>query len=130
MSEEIKEPTAFYRETAITQAREKKHDFPVKEVYDAVYKAMLPYLFEHQLQPRSIATTMLMVVFDTLTTAMASTDYEHAEKEHGITYEGDMQGFVEALMMMLNAIPDGIGANARLLMDKKSLFNLREELNS
>jgi hypothetical protein len=130
MTEEIKEPTAFYRETAIAQSLEKKHDFPVKEVYDAVCKAMLPYLFERQLQPRSIATTMLMVVFDTLTTAMASTDYEHMEKKHGVTYESDMQGFVEALMLMLNAMPDAMGANARLLMDKKSIFNLKETLNS
>jgi hypothetical protein len=34
------------------------------------------------------------------------------------------------LMIMINAMPDGVGSNARLLIDKKSIFNIKEELNS
>ena len=123
MSDEIKEPTAFYRELAMYNKN--KDDFPYGEVYDALYKATLPFLFERQLQPRHITTTILMYAFDVVSTAMATSKYNEE-----ITFETDMQSFIEALMIMINAMPDGVGGNARLLIDQKSIFNIKEELNS
>jgi len=122
---EIKEPTAFYREIAITQTTKNEVDFPYKEVYDAVYKATLPFLFERQLQPRHITSAILTFAFDVITTAMATTNYTEE-----INLEKDMQGFIETLMLMLNAMENGIGANARLLVDKKSIFNIKETFDS
>lgn len=122
---EIKEPTAFYREIAIAQAVDNNTDFPYQEVYDAIYKATLPFLFERQLQPRHITSAILTYAFDVITSAMAITQYNDE-----ITLEKDMQGYIETLMMMLNAMENGIGANARLLVDKKSIFNIKEKLDS
>lgn len=130
MSEELKEPTAFYREGGIEHTERKKIDFPTKEVYDAIYKAVLPLIFDRQLQPRHLASVMLMFAFDVVTTAMAVTDYEAKINGKIIPFEEDMQAFIEQLVIMINAMPDATGANARLLIDKKSIFNLTEELNS
>lgn len=125
---EIKEPTAFYRETTIAQVGESGNEFPYKEFYDAVYKAVLPFLFERQLQPRYITTALFTFAFDVITTAMAITKYDDdAPNPEGQSFEGDMQGFIESLMILINAMPDATGANGRLLIDRLSLFNLKQE---
>lgn len=127
---DIKEPTAFYREVGTQNAEKMKLDFPTKEVYDAIYKAVLPYLFERQLQPRHMACVLMMFTFDVVTTAMAMTEYDKEIDGKVLTYEEDMSAFIEQLMIMINAMPDGTGANARLLIDKKSIFNVKEKLDS
>ena len=130
MTEEIKEPTAFYREIGMRKLEERKLDFPTKEVYDAVYKAMLPYLFERQMQPRHLGGVLLLFVFDVVTTAMAITKYDEEIDGKSLTFEDDMTGFIEQLMIMINAMPDATGANARLLIDRKSIFNVKEKFDS
>lgn len=128
---DIKEPTAFYRENTIAQVSKSKIDFPYEEVYDAIYKAVLPFLFDRQLQPRHMTTAILTLAFDVITTAMAITNYdENSDHDEGKSFEGDMQGFIESLMVLINTMPDAVGANGRLLLDKLSIFNLKERLNS
>jgi hypothetical protein len=122
---DIKEPTAFYRDITIDQSKSKNIDFPYTEVYDAMYNATLPFLYARQLQPRHIATAVLTYAFDVVTTAMALAEYNEE-----ITFDADMQAFIETLMSMINAMPDAVGANARLMLDKKSIFNIRETLDS
>lgn len=123
-------PTAYYLANGAAQSAKRLPEFEHDKMYMDIFNALIPHMYKNK-NLRAIGTVVMTVAFDLITTTMGLTDYdkERPDNPQG-EYDADMQRFIESIMILINAMPDGITANTHLMAAKKSIFNLREKLDS
>lgn len=119
----VEQDTAFYLENMVQQYP----GFPVRDVYMNSY-TNLKELFQTGVDSRMIAILLAALAHDVMSVTCAITDYQSKDTNpNGFTVDQDMENFIKTVTGMMMHISDGVGNNAALLLNKKSIFLTKEK---
>lgn len=114
----VEHDTAFFLENMIQQYT----GFPVRDVYMDIYQNLKP-LFQTGVDARMIAIILCALSHDVMSVACAITNYDDKEvNPDGMNIDKDLENFLKVVTGMMMHLPDGVGNNAALLVNRKSIF--------